>query len=153
MIPWPDPTTLPDCDQALEELRAAAPRWTSLELDERIQLLSDVAEGVIEAAEDWVELSCRAKGIERGSSAESEEWLAGPWTVLRHVKLQTRTLLDIKAHGSPRLPGKSSVNQAGRIIAPIFPTDPLDSIVFRGVKAEVWMEQGVHLEELEESMG
>jgi acyl-CoA reductase-like NAD-dependent aldehyde dehydrogenase len=153
MIPWPEPTTLADCDQALDDLRAHAPSWVALELEERIRLLDEVADNVVDAAEEWVEISCRAKGIELGSNVESEEWLAGPWTVLRHIKLQARTLRDIEAHGSPRLPGRARVNDKGRVVAPVFPTDPLDKILFRGITAEVWMEPDVALEDLEKTMG
>ena len=153
MIPWPDPTPLTECDQALEELRANATAWTKLDIKERIRVLDEIADGVIEVADEWVRLSCKAKGIEPGSNVESEEWLAGPWTVLRHVKLQARALRDIEAHGCPKLPGRARVNETGRVVAPVFPTDPLDKMLFRGLTAEVWMDSGVTLEGLEGTMG
>lgn len=153
MIPWPEPTSLARCDRVLEELRAHATAWTALDLRARIRLLDEIAEGVVETAEEWVKISCKAKGIELGSNVEAEEWLAGPWAVLRHIKLQARTLRDIEAHGSPKLPGQARINEKGRVIAPVFPTDPLDKILFRGMTAEVWMEPGVSLEGLPETMG
>ncbi|MFT6110297.1 MAG: hypothetical protein ACJA2W_003222 [Planctomycetota bacterium] len=153
MIDWPDTTPPEACTQALEELRSRATAWAQLDIGERIKFLDEMAECVIEAAEDWVQVSCEAKATTDVPDVAAEEWLAGPWTVLRHVHLQARTLRDIQAHGAPRLPGKPRLGPDGRVQAPVFPTDPLDKILFRGITAEVWMERGVKLHELEETMG
>lgn len=154
MIPWPDPTPKATCDDCLAELRSHATDWQNAPLVSKIEILDRVAISVAAAAIRWVEVSCLAKGIDAASDLAAEEWLAGPWTVLRHVALQARTLRDIQRHGSPKLPGrarKHAIN--GRTVAPVFPTDPLDKILFRGLSAEVWMERGVRLAQLEESMG
>ncbi|QDV08660.1 Aldehyde dehydrogenase family protein [Planctomycetes bacterium Poly30] len=157
MIPWPDPTPTSACNEALEHLRAHATAWVELTLTDRIALLEELEVTVAEAASEWVHISAEAKGL--GASPDvlpdirAEEWLAGPWTVLRHLQLQGRALRDIQVHGAPRLPGTAREAEDGRVKAPVFPTDPLDRILFRGMSAEVWMERGVELEHLEETMG
>lgn len=153
MIPWPEPHTSAEASRLLEELRASAEAWASTDLDRKIELLDEIQDCLVEVAEKWVDLSCEAKGFGSQDTVAAEEWLAGPWTFLRHVILLGRTLRDIRSHGAPRLPGRARENEAGRVVAPVFPTDPLDKILFRGMSADVWMDRDVKLDELEGTMG
>lgn len=157
MIPWPEQTPTAACSAAAEELRSRASAWAQADLGVRIALLDEVADAVAETADEWVRLSCEAKGRTEDPTSvpdiASEEWLSGPWAVLRNVHQLARTLRDIQSHGAPRLPGKAWTGDDGRVKAPVFPTDPLDRILFRGLTAEVWMERDVELEDLENTMG
>ena len=67
------------------------------------------------------------------------------------MRLLRRSLSDIARRGTPRLPGKPFV-RGDRVVAPVFPTDLYDRILFGGYRAEIVMQPQVTLSELEKSM-
>lgn len=146
-------TSTEDCDRSLAELRASASAWVDLGPGERVELLERLSVAVAAQAERWAHAGANAKSIPLGTPAEAEEWLAGPWAVLRAIGLYARSLKDIERTGVPGLPGHVRMNDHGHAVAPVFPTDPLDRMLFRGVSAEVWMERGVTAPEVPKTMG
>ena len=104
------------------------------------------------ASEGWVAAGCALKGVQRGAHAETEEWLGGPYTVLRGVRQLVRSLKDLADRGAPQLPGVAKALPNGQVAAPVFPADPLDRILLRGITAEVWLDPEVTLDGVPESM-
>ena len=96
--------------------------------------------------------ACALKGVQRGAHAETEEWLGGPYTVLRGVRQLVRSLKDLADRGAPQLPGVAKALPNGQVAAPVFPADPLDRILLRGITAEVWLDPEVTLDGVPESM-
>ncbi|MEM9380980.1 MAG: aldehyde dehydrogenase family protein [Planctomycetota bacterium] len=139
-------------DAALAELRQGAERWASLALDDRIAALDAVRRSAARVAERWAHAGCRLKGIPIGTPAEAEEWLSGPYSFLRAVVLLARSLKDVRDRGRPGLPGVARQRPNGRIEVPVYPTDPLDRILFRGLTAWARLEEGAELGHLERSM-
>lgn len=146
------PTTAAEQDAAIDALRGAADRWGGATTEEQLDLLEALIPTIAGAAESWVAAGCSVKGVERGAHAETEEWLGGPYTVLRAVRQLVRTLKDLRDRGAPRLPGVAKALPGGQVAAPVFPADPLDRILLRGISAEVWMDPAVTLDRLEETM-
>ncbi|MEM9073448.1 MAG: aldehyde dehydrogenase family protein [Myxococcota bacterium] len=146
------PSSREQIDEALTTLRAHADEWVKLSLDERLRILETLLASTQMVAERWADEACKAKGIDRGTAAEGEEWLGGPATTLRNIKLLLRSLQDIKTHGKPQLPGKPKVRANGQVTCPVFPTDNWDKLMFGGFEAEVWMDPSVTLSNLEDSM-
>jgi len=139
-------------DEAIATLKDHADEWLRLGIDERLQLLEDIEKSTLAVAERWVREACEAKQIPRGAPAEGEEWLGGPVVLLRNIHLLKRTLAEIRDHGAPQLPGKPSVRADGTVVAPVFPTDKWDKIMFGGFTAEVWMDPSVTPSTLESHM-
>ena len=144
-----EPSSKAQIDEALEVLTQHKQAWADASIDDRIDLLDALREGVARVAEEWVEASLQGKGIDPGSPYEAEEWLGGPAVLLRNIQLLQRSLRDFREHGAPCLPKPAFLGERGQVVAPVLPADGWDSFLFRGFKAEVWMQPEVRLEELE----
>lgn len=146
------PTSKDECDEALAILRDHADEWAKLAIDERIEILQALVRTTEASAERWVEAGCEAKGIRRGTPAEGEEWLGGPSATLRNLQLLITSLRDVRDTGTPQLPGKPTVRPDGQVVAPVFPTDKWDKLLFAGFTAEVWMDPSVTASSLKDTM-
>ena len=146
------PTSAAEQDAAIATLRGAADRWRVAALADQVELLEALLPTIAATSEEWVAAGCALKGVQRGAHAETEEWLGGPYTVLRAVRQLIRSLKDLAARGAPQLPGVARTLPNGQVAAPVFPTDPLDRILLRGITAEVWLDPDVALDGLTESM-
>ena len=146
------PTTFDHCDEALAILKDNAERWLKLGISERIVILDELKDSIFAMAERWVQAGCTEKKIPRNTPDEAEEWLGGPAVTLRNIRLLKRTLEEIRDLGTPQLPAAITTRPDGQVIAPVFPTDTLDKVLFGGFTAEVWMEPEVTASKLEETM-
>jgi acyl-CoA reductase-like NAD-dependent aldehyde dehydrogenase len=142
------PSSRQALDLAVEELRAHAAEWTALSIGDRIALVQELRRDIARVAQRWVAVSLQAKGIAPGEPTEGEEWITGPYLVLRNLRLLRRSLADIAAHGRPRIPGEVSVRRGGQVLARMFPADLWDRILYRGFTGDIWMQPDVALEEL-----
>ncbi len=99
----PPATTQDALDAAVRRVKAAAPEFAHLSLDERIAMLRRMRDGMMEVAEESVRLACAYKGHDFNSPHAGEEWLAGPMVTLRVLRLTEAALQDIKDFGARRL--------------------------------------------------
>jgi acyl-CoA reductase-like NAD-dependent aldehyde dehydrogenase len=143
-----EPTSRSRIDEALAVLEDHKNEWVALDVDERIDLLEKLRDGMVEVAEGWVQASVEAKGMELGTADEGEEWMGGPASVLRNIKLLIESLGDIRDHGVPQLPRDPYARPDGQVVAPVIPANGWDGVLFQGFTAEVWMQPGVTLENL-----
>ena len=141
-----------------EELDAAARRlaerrrvWARLPVNRRIALLDQLIESFGKVSERWAEACLEAEGIPPANPAAGEEWIAGPYLVLRNLRLLRKSLSDIAEHGKPKIPGPITERPDGTVVAQVFPYDGYDRILYSGVTAEVWMEADVTREGLADS--
>jgi hypothetical protein len=147
------PTTAhPALTQVLADLQSGKARWAGSSAAEKAAVISELLEILPQIAQDWVAATAEAKGLKLGTPLEGEEWLTGPYIAARNLRLLRRSLLEIGRNGTPRLPGQPRVNAAGRVVAPVFPTDLFDRLLFPFYSAEVWMQPGVTLESLPKTM-
>lgn len=141
-------------DRDLAVLAAAKQRWVELPLPPKISYLRAALHGTVRAAEAQVAAACAAKGIKADSPQGAEEWLGGPIAQARVLRLLIRTLEQIARHGAPALAARRiRRRQSGALAAQVFPADVLDCLLYRGFRAEVWMQPGVTLEALREDIG
>jgi len=143
-----EPTSKSTLDEALAILQDHKKEWVALDIDERIELLGELRDGVVRVAERWAEATVQAKGLTAQSAQEGEEWLGGVSPVVRNIVLLIASLRDVAKHGAPQLPKRAFERSDGQVVAPVFPTDMWDKLLFQGVTAEVWMEPAVELEDL-----
>lgn len=130
-------------DSAIDELASGAKQLLTMPLGKQRELVDACVEGVARNANAWVEAACKAKRLSPDAPIASEEILVGPGSLLRYLRLLSQSLREIEANGSPTLPGKPRKNTQGRTCLPILPITSLyDSMIFLGLKAEVWLQQG-----------
>lgn len=144
----PEATPRTEIDQTLVQLRQGAVRLAASSLKERIEMVQACIEHVGRMAVPWVEAGCSAKQTVDSPAGRAEEILTGPVSVLRFLQLTRHTLCDLQVGSLPRLPGKlRHVN--GQFCVPTFPTRQLfDSLVFRQLSAETWLQPSVPREEI-----
>ncbi len=150
--PTTSDTTAELVDGIVGELRAAAPSWTAMGIDERIELLDELARTVLEASEGWTMAAAQAKGIRRDSPAMAEDWGSGVLATVRNLTLLAGTLRDIRDTGRPAPPA-IRIDERGHTVVDVYPTDLLDRALFPGFTAEVRLTEGVTPEQARERMG
>ncbi len=114
-----------------------------LPVPERIALVDASIREFAKVAPAWVDACVRAEGLEAGTPDSAEEWIVGPYFVLRNLRLLRLALEGIRDRGRPRIPGPVTVRPGGQVVARVFPARPSDRVLFMGTTAEIWMEPGV----------
>lgn len=142
------PTPPEEIDAALGRLATKAEWWAGTSVEERIGLLERVMADTRDAAEEWVRDACAHKGISFDEQVAGEEWFVGPVLTIRLARLLRDSLIDISRSGVPSPPGPVTQREDGRTIVGVFPTSPLEKVLYAGVTAEQWMEPGVTPENL-----
>jgi len=137
-------------DEALSRLRDAAPAWARAPYPTRIALARSMLAGTARTAARTVEASCAAKGLALDGPQAGEEWVSGPYVVLRALRQTIRSLAMLARRGNTPL-GPLGETADGRLTARVFPANPLDQALFMGIRAEVHLEAGVGRRELDES--
>ena len=132
------PTSLTEIDARLASLAERKQAWVETSVSERIALLRACMETTLAVAPEWVAAACQAKGLDVNSHTSGEEWLAGPYTVLRNLRLFAEAL---EANGRPALP-KVWTRPDGQMVAQVFPSNTTDKLLFTGFSAEVWLQPG-----------
>ena len=145
-----EPTSQSRIDEALAVLEDHKHEWVALDIDERLHLLAELSEATVKVARDWVDAACQAKGLTLGASEEAEEWLGGPGSVTRNIKLLMTSLEDIRDYGVPQLPKPAFARADGQVVAQVIPANAWDGLLFQGFTAEVWMDPSVTLGALSE---
>lgn len=137
------PTPKEGLERAVQELAAAKTRWAQRSLEDRLEDLEAIAAGFGAVDDEWVEACRQAEGITDQPEFGGEEWLAGPYTVLRNIRLLQSALRDIRRHGAPQPPGPVRTLPNGQVSVQVFPFDLFDRVFFPGVTGEVWMDPEV----------
>lgn len=154
-IPEPEgaiQTAHAEIDAALDVLAESKDRWLQVSIEERIALCGQMIQDTLRVAERWVAAGCQAKSIRPGTPQVAEEWLAGPWSVLRGLRLLRASLEDIRTFGKPRIPGGVRTRPDGRVVARVVPVDTWDRVFYQGFTADIWMQPGVTEQNLADTM-
>lgn len=142
--PAESPAAIEAIDAAIATLQKHKSRWASLSAAARVVYLEDIRMRVERIAGDWVAAAVNAKGIAHAPALAGEEWMSGPWAVLRSVRQMIETLENIAA-GNTRhlsaLPARTAAS--GQAVVEVFPRTFFDRLLMNGVRAEVWMQPGV----------
>ena len=137
------PNSRPDLDAAVAAVRANREPWVATPVPERLRLLDQLVRDVAAVADEWIAACVAAEGLDPARAESGEEALVGPYFVIRNLRLLQRSLVDIAARGSPRIPGPVRTRPDGQLTAGVFPGSLLDRVFYPGIRAEVWMEPGV----------
>ena len=131
-----------DIDEAIERLQAGARAFAKLTLDERIGLAQAMQRGYLRIAERSVHAACAAKGIPLGTALEGEEWLLGPWMVVRHLRLVREALDAVRRTGNTPI-GPVGRTSDGRLSVGVFPGSRVDGMLFAKTRVDVHLQPGI----------
>lgn len=131
-------TPLEQVDALVEKLASNKDEWVRTPIERRVMLLRRCIERTLGCAEEWVRAACRAKGLDPKEPRAGEEWLAGPMTTIRNLRL----LADALEQGGQPSPRRVYQRPDGQWVAEVFPDSGWDSLMFSGFAAEVWIEPG-----------
>jgi hypothetical protein len=147
------PSAFADLDKSLKTLDDAKGRWAKLGLPERADLLRRCMDTLLAGAEDQVLDACKAKGLDPNTPQAAEEWLGGPMTTMRNLRLLHEAIEEIRATGRPVLPPNAvSTRPDGQVVVQIFPKAFLDKLAYMGFKAEIWMDPELDASEVSQTM-
>jgi len=133
----PAPSTLAEVDAALEGLFAQRDAWRAVPTSERAKLLDACVVSIAAAAERWVEIGARIKGIAPDADLAGEEWVAGVLPSIRNARL----LADAMREGGRPTPPVVRTRPDGRVVARVHPRGFLEKQLFRGITADVWIQR------------
>ena len=132
----------PNLDAAVSQLVQNKQRWAQTSLAERISILTEIKDRVLDVAEDWALTASAKKQIPKGSPLEGEEWTSGPYTVLNACSALITTLSQMPDKSFLKsLPVRSVSNT--QIAAQVLPHTIWDHLILSGITAEVWMKPEV----------
>jgi acyl-CoA reductase-like NAD-dependent aldehyde dehydrogenase len=143
----PSPTQ--QIDAAVAALQEKKDAWVTLDIATRIAILVQMLDDLRVLGDQWVALSVHAKGVQGNQYAEAEEWAVFS-IVLRNVRLLAESLREIGQGRAPRLAGPLAVRADGQVTAPVFPRTLYDRVMLPGTTAEVWMQPGVTIADVNE---
>ncbi len=137
-------------DAALEDLNAAKDAWAQTSVKERIRILAQIKDNLMQVAEGWATIAARKKQLPEGSPLEGEEWISGPYAVMAACNglIQTLSEMDGKAF-LQHLPSRETAT--GQLAVKVVPHSLWDRLLLSGVTAEVWMQPGVTRDNLAEN--
>src|ERR1700752_1707311 len=92
---------IPALDKALGDLRASAPGWVDLPLNEKVALLEALPRKVLDLAPQMVAAAGEAKGIGPTSAWVGEEWATGVWVFIQALNAPLLVLKRILAGQEP----------------------------------------------------
>lgn len=132
------PTPMAEVDRAIEALADRKEAWVGTSVARRIELLEACIDATRAGATAWVAAACSAKGISPGERFEGEEWLGGPITTVRNMRL----LVDALEQDGAPAPSKVLARGDGQLVAQVFPRNTLEKLMYGAITAEVWIEKG-----------
>ncbi len=141
-------------EQAVGELNASKQRWLELPIARKIEYARNLLTGTVRTAAGQVEAACEAKGVKSDSPVAGEDWIGGPYIVVRLLRLLIGSLEDLRRHGTVRIdPSRIRSGDDGRAVVQVFPLSNYDRLLYSGFKAEVWMQADVTPRNLADHIG
>lgn len=139
------PTTLTtnfdEIDRAIVSLDSHRDEWAQTTIRQRLDYLQLCLDRTIAVAQEWTIAACQAKGIDPQSPLAGEEWIAGPISIVRNLRLLMTTL-----QASGQLPPSQIwQREDGQVVAEVLPANLLERLLYLGYRGEVWLEPGTAL--------
>src|SRR6266581_1515780 len=119
------PSSQDAMDSAIETLRAHKDAWVKLPISKRVAIVDELIKDFAAIAQRWVDACLLAKGIAPGAPASGEEWAAGAWPMIRNLSQLRQALVDIEAHGRPRIPGPVVTGPEDQVV--LFKANPVNA--------------------------
>ena len=120
----------------LKHLQEKKGKWANLSAENKIYYLQSAMKNCASQAKFWAEACAMAKGIDLNSDLAGQEWLSGPYLVMRGLKLLIQTL-----ENNYKFDLKNIKKVKNRSIAKVLPANFYESVMWKGFSAEVWIEK------------
>jgi acyl-CoA reductase-like NAD-dependent aldehyde dehydrogenase len=137
-IPYPLTTNFDEIDRAITSLHEHRSTWEQTSIPQRLAYLQACLDRTLAVAEAWTLAACQAKGIDPASSLAGEEWVAGPISTVRNIRL----LINSLQAGGQLTPPKIWQRDNGQFVAQVLPANPIERLLYLGYRAQVWLEPG-----------
>ena len=145
-IPAPSQLLL---DQAVSTASANSQIWARTSVEQRMAILAEIKDQLMEVAEPWALSAARNKQIPANSPLIGEEWVSGPYTVMAACNGLMATLGAMK--GKKFLDSLPVHNVSERQISvSVVPHSIWDHLLLSGIKADIWLQEGVTRENLDQ---
>jgi acyl-CoA reductase-like NAD-dependent aldehyde dehydrogenase len=141
-------STVDEMIAAIQNLERKKQEWAEKSIEHRLGFLETMIGDFASLAPKWVEKVIAAQHIVANDHAIGAEWMQGPYSVLRNLQNLKQSLREIRSARYPKIPGVITLRHNGQVSVQVFPQTMYDRILFNGYRAEVWMEEGVTLENL-----
>jgi aldehyde dehydrogenase (NAD(P)+) len=138
-------------DQTLAVLTQHKDEWASLPIRRKIDFLEQLRDNTDEVAERWVSAAANAKRITADSPLVGEEWISGPWALLKGLNVLIRSLDALGKGKTTYDPRAVRERPDGQVVVGVFPSNFFDRLALSGFSAEVWMQPGVTRDTLAEN--
>ncbi|GLE59096.1 putative aldehyde dehydrogenase [Mycobacteroides chelonae] len=131
-------------DQALQDLTEGEKAWAKTSLADRLRLLADTRQRVIDNAHLWVQAAAfQIKKLDPESPLVGEEWISGPYAVAGAIASLIASLEQLQAGQSPLQDAEFGVTPGGRTTVSVLPLNIFDKLLLSGFSAELWLQPGV----------
>lgn len=142
-----DHLDLSHLESAIADLTQGRDLWAKTLTTERLTVLQEVKDALMQVASEWVETSSRKKLIPPGSPLEGEEWTTGPFAVMWACNGLIETLSQVD--GKRFLDGlRKRQTITGQLAVRVVPHNIRDRLLLPGISAEVWMKPDVTADNL-----
>jgi aldehyde dehydrogenase (NAD(P)+) len=140
-------------DQTLTGLGARTTEWARLPIRDKIGYLKQIRQLALAHAQRWADAETKAKQLTPGSPLiGAEAWLGGPYGLVAWLTASMQTLGELEDGGDLLAQVKTRRGADGTLIARVLPADIYERLLFHGVTAEVWMQDGVTEQNLRQNM-
>jgi aldehyde dehydrogenase (NAD(P)+) len=133
-------------DADVSALAQAEKEWAEVAVADRAAVLDEVHAATAAIAEDWVNAAVAVKSLDPDSEAVGEEWQSGPYAVLLSSAMLAQTLRDVAKGVSPIARKKIGNAPGDRITIQVLPGNLMETTLFNGFSAKVWMPPGETVE-------
>ena len=134
----PSATDFGTIDLAIADLHNHRDKWAQVSISQRLAYLQDCLDLTISVAESWANAACQAKGIDPQAVLTGEEWVSGPISTVRNLRL---LMTSLQANGQLK-PPKIDRRENGQVVAQVLPANLIDRVLWLGYRGEVWLEPG-----------
>jgi len=134
-----------EIDQALAVLTANKDAWATMDIPGRIALLDRIREDMPKVHDRWM-AAARAAKKSRPETMDVVSDYYSFTAIYRYIRFLRKALQDIQQTGKPAIPGKVSTRPNGQVVAQVVPYDQKEAMALPGIRAEVWMDPSVSLE-------
>ena len=140
-------------DQALTGLGARKTQWARLPVRDKIGYLEQIQRLALAHAQRWADAETKAKQLTPGSPLiGAEAWLGGPYGLVAWLTAAIKTLAALDEGGDLLAQVKTRRSADGTLVARVLPADLYERLLFHGVTADVWMQDGVTEQNLRQNM-
>jgi acyl-CoA reductase-like NAD-dependent aldehyde dehydrogenase len=137
-------TPHPRLDEAVQSLKERATPFARLPVRAKAELLRACIATTEAEAEAWTRAAAAAKGISMDSPLAFEEWVGGPVTTVRNLRLLAEMLDEVAKFGKPELAeDRFTTTHDGVTQVRVFPNSVMDKALYAGLRVDVRMEKGM----------